>query len=113
VVSNDAQGGFVTVDALRLEKLGESVPTIGFGTGSNAGDYVQGSVLSLPVKLASPNSGINLNTLRIFRKVGSGAEQPYGQPVDLGGTLAGEYPFSYPINDPLGSVAFRFRTGGQ
>ena len=108
VVSNDAQGGFVTVDALQLEKRGESVPTIGFGTGSNAGDYVQGSVLSLPIKLASPNSGIKLNTLRIFRKVGSGAEQPYGQPVDLGGTLAGEYPFSYPINDPLGSVAFRF-----
>ena len=110
VVSNDAQGSFVTVDAIQLTKVGESLPMFAFDRPEEE-DIVRGANITLNVDVLSPNTGVTLETLKIFKTVGDGVEEPFGTNISLGQALKETYTFNYTVNDPLGTVDFRFEAG--
>lgn len=106
-VSNNAPGAFITTDAIQLKKVGESFPTVTF-SGAEARDLVQGQVLEQDIILGSPNTGVTLETLKIFKTDINGAESQLGGDIDLEGQLLVNYPFSYQLVDDLGTISFRF-----
>ncbi len=107
VVSNDAPGSFVTVDAIQLIKVGESLPSLAFDRPDEE-DIVRGESITLNVEVSSPNTGVKLETLKIFKTVGDGIEEPFGTGIPLEQALSETYAFNYTLDDPLGTVDFRF-----
>ncbi|NJN64296.1 MAG: CHRD domain-containing protein, partial [Acidobacteria bacterium] len=107
-ITNDADGAFVAIDALRLRRVGESVPSIAFSSGSNV-TAVPGSEVSSTVTIASPNSGVSPVRLTVYKSVDGGAEEIYDD-VTFGGDQTVEtYAFSYVVAESSGSdVNFRF-----
>lgn len=107
VVSNDAPGNYIITDAIKLTKVGESFPAINYA-GEAVRDLVQGDTLQLPLRLSSPNTGVTLESLRIFKTDIDGNEAPFGDAIDLGRVLNITYPFEYGLTDGLGTISFRY-----
>ncbi len=110
IISNDAlpAGAFVNIDALRLSKVGESVPTLAFDKG-DANDHVRGTDIAFAVTLRAPSNGVRLRTLRIFKQTGAGAETQVGADIPYTNTLNETYNFTYnTAADNFGALRFRF-----
>ncbi|RNI26197.1 phosphodiester glycosidase family protein [Rufibacter latericius] len=109
VISNKANGQYVTADAISLVKVGESMPSITFSHKLERDEVVQDRTGTFNVLLSSPNSGFTVQKLRVFKKVGEGSEEKVGNDISLDGKYNYSYAFSYQATDPLGSrVTFRF-----
>jgi hypothetical protein len=104
IISNDAGGEFVAVDAIRLRKIGESKAEILFSDGEEQGDFAAESTISIPLRLQSPNTGVKLKALRVYQSVNRKAEELTADPVPLNGTGAQDYAFSYSIKEAPGSL---------
>lgn len=109
VISNDASGGYVVADALTLVKVGESETMVAFEGGLNTSEAIQNQATALNVLLSSPNSGVTLKKLKVFKSVNGGAETQVGNDISLAGGFAQTYAFNYNGADAVGSkVDFRF-----
>lgn len=105
IVSNDAaDGDYVAVDAVRLRKTAESKAEIIFPDGNESGDYAQGSSVSIPLRLRSPNSGLQLARLRIYKSVNGGEEKAVGSPLSLHDATTKDYTFTYLLEEEAGSM---------
>lgn len=103
IISNAAPNGdFVAVDALRLQKEGESEATVVFPGGSQR-DIVQGQSTDITANFQSNNSGVTVETLRIFKQVNDGPEEAL-QTVDLNGTTTDAFTLNLQVDENVGDL---------
>lgn len=99
---------FITTDAIRLVKVGESLPAIQFLPNVETAEVIKDSTFQLQVNLSSPNTGFRLNKLRVFKRIGLGAETLFVPDTMLGNVYQFNYLFSYLASNPVGQVVLRF-----
>ncbi|MDP0499872.1 MAG: phosphodiester glycosidase family protein [Verrucomicrobiota bacterium JB022] len=108
VIGNNAPGSYVAVDAMRLRYVGESAAQVSFPNGSRA-DVVHNDSIEIPVDFRSPNSGVKVQALRVYRSVDGGTEELISGPISLNDTTADSYVYSYTSSEAIGAeVALRF-----
>jgi hypothetical protein len=99
---------FITTDAIRLAKVSESNLGISFVPDVATAEVIRDSTFQMQVLLTSPNTGFRVNKLRIFRRIGHGAETLFLGDTLLGNVYQVTYPFSYVASNPVGVVSLRF-----
>ncbi len=101
-------GDLVAVDAVRLRKVGESTPTITFA-GESSADYLNGETATIEAAFESPNAGVTLHTLRIFKQVNGDPEAQLGSDIALNGSTSDAYTLDIQVVENAGdSVRLRF-----
>ncbi|MEH0152816.1 phosphodiester glycosidase family protein [Limibacter armeniacum] len=104
IIGNNAPGNYVTVDAIRLTKVGESVPVVAVAEG-NGGSFLNDSEVALTINFTSPNTGVTASQLRVFNSINGKAEEEI-LVDDLSGREA-TYNFAHTLVT-LGENRFRF-----
>jgi hypothetical protein len=99
---------FITTDAIRLTKVAESLAQMQFLPNVETVEVIRDSLFQMQLSLTSPNTGFRLNKLRIFRKIGAGAETLFMPDSSLGNVYQFNYAFNYLAANPVGPVVFRF-----
>ncbi|NJO02754.1 MAG: hypothetical protein HC880_14680 [Bacteroidia bacterium] len=109
IISNATSNGeFVAVDAIRLRKVDESAPFVTF-EGESQIDIIQGQQASIIARLLSPNTGLGVEKLRIFKSVNGGTETQLGNEISLNGTIQDSYTLDYQVDQQSGDlVTLRF-----
>lgn len=108
-VSNEVTNGdFVAIDAIRLRKTGEAAATVEF-TGESRADFLNGQTANITALFSSSNTGVTLQTLRIFKSVNGEAEIQLGQAIGLNNGTADSFTLEYLVEDAIGdNVSLRF-----
>lgn len=104
IISNEAEGEYVAVDAIRLRKTGESRARLSFPGGDERGDVARQTTLSIPLKMQSPNTGVKLKALRVYKSVDGGPEERLETALPLEGKLTVDHTFTYFPEEEAGSV---------
>lgn len=107
MISTDALGNFVGVDAIGLVKVGESLPITTF-TGADSLNLLVNNNTNFQVFLSSPNTGVLLDSITIYKSVNGGAETIFSATAALNNTYADTITFNYTATDPAGVTRFRF-----
>lgn len=105
----DTSPSFVAADAIRLRRVGESVPDIIFGGGDSA-NAISGDSVTSTITIASPNSGVSPTGLKVYKSVDGGGETLFDE-IAYGGDRSSEtYDLVYEVSEaPNSSVVLRLQ----
>lgn len=98
-ITNNATGDFVAVDAIKLAYVGESLPSISF-VGGPEQLIVPNGTLEATAEIASPNSALTLEAVRVYKSVDGGPEILVAEDTGIGSVLEVSYEYTETLTEP-------------
>jgi hypothetical protein len=99
---------FITTDAVRLIKVGESNLQIQLNPQLSTVEVIKDSSLQFNLQFISPNTGFRVNKYRVFRTLGTNTETQIKADSNLGNVYNVTLPYTFIANSGVGSVTLRF-----